>query len=105
MQVPKDDKMQKLKWLARQKKFVGIRDRVRAVIQALEGMTAQKIAEKVDHDLSWVQKWVYRYRDNCIEGLFDKPRPGAPKILSSDKEVLFKTRIMAGPKPEDKVSI
>lgn len=105
MDVPKRDSMKFLKWASRRKQFAPIRDRIRAVILARRRKTLAEIAAQLEYCTRWVQKWVARYRAGGLDGLWDKPRSGAPKHLRSDQEEAFLERISQGPKPEDQISI
>jgi len=53
------------------------RDGCRMVLLALERLTAVEIAERVGCPRRTVQQWVYRYRDEGLDGLWPRPRrPG-----------------------------
>ncbi|MBF0503084.1 MAG: helix-turn-helix domain-containing protein [Candidatus Riflebacteria bacterium] len=105
MDVPKRDSMKFLKWASRHKKFIAIRDRIRAIILAKRGKTISEISDQLEFSPRWVQKWVARYRDAGFKALWDKPHSGAPKHLPTDREEAFVERIFQGPKTEDKISI
>lgn len=87
------------------KEFAEIRDRIRAVLYASEGRSAAEIGESVDRSERWVQEWVYRYRDEGFDGLWDLPRPGAPPKISQETLLPVVARILAGPRPEDHVTV
>lgn len=105
MEVPKRDSAKFLKWSSRQLKFLSIRDRIRAISLAKRGKTISQISEQLEYSPRWVQNWVARYRESGFNGLWDKPRPGAPKHLPTDQEEAFVERIFQGPKAEDEISI
>lgn len=95
-----------LDWLRRQVKSerdVRRRDRLRIVLLALRGFTAPQIANMVGCSRRNVQRWVYRYRDEGIDGLSEKPRSGQPKKLIPSLEEQFRKRIEAGPTDDDHV--
>ena len=77
------------------------RDRYRVVLLALEGLTTATIVDKLDRSRPFVQKWVYRYRDEGLAGLGERPRPGQPSKLSRADEATFKARLDAGPVTAD----
>lgn len=79
------------------------RDRCRIVLLALRGFTAVQIAEKVGCSRRTVQQWVYRYRDEGLEGLRERPRPGQPKKLAAASEEAFRKRLESGPTADDGV--
>lgn len=79
------------------------RDRYRAVLLALEGLTTPRIMEKLDRSRPFVQQWVYRYRDEGRPGLRERPRPGQPTKLKRNDEQAFKRRLKAGAREDDGV--
>jgi transposase len=79
------------------------RDRCRIVLLALQGFEAVPIADKVGCARRTVQQWVYRYRDEGLEGLRERPRPGQPKKLATASEEAFRKRLEAGPIAADRV--
>ncbi|GEM_PF-1953206 len=97
MDVPQHDTLEFLKWAARQKKFLVVRDRLRAVILARQGQIISQISVKLDYTGRWVQKWVSRYRKLGFDGLRDKPRSGRNRKLPPEQEATFIQRIFLGP--------
>jgi len=79
------------------------RDRYRIALLALQGFTAVQIADKVGCARRTVQQWVYRYRDEGLDGLRERSRPGQPKKLASASEEAFRQRLEAGPTAGDGV--
>jgi len=79
------------------------RDRYRMVLLALEGLTAVEIAKRVGRSRRTVQQWVYRYRDEGLEAIRERPRPGQPKKLAPEREEAFRQRLAAGPTADDGV--
>ena len=80
-----------------------LRDRYRIVLLALGGNTAMQTADKVGCSRRTVQQWVYRYRDEGLEGLRERPRPGQPKRLAATSEESFRKRLEMGPTTNDGV--
>ena len=74
-----------LRRLVDAEKFVVQRDRMRAVLLALEGEEALAIAAKLGRGRTFVQDWVYAYRDGGLDALRSKPRPGRPPRLTPDR--------------------
>lgn len=63
-----------------------LRTRAHIILLAAEkGFTAAEIAEIVRSDAQTVRRWIKRYRDQGLEGLYDAPRPGGPHKLSDDQ--------------------
>jgi transposase len=102
--VPRSpDDVSRLQRLVRTERRAKPRDRWRVVLLALQGFSAPQIAAKLDRSRRFVQVWVYRYRDQGIDGLHERPRPGQPTKLPRSAEAALKARIQAGPLPEDGV--
>lgn len=89
-----------LKKKLKSKTYLEIRDRIRAVIYALNGRTDRDIAEILDYSLGWVKKWISRYNSEGFEGLYDQTRPGAPTLLTENQIQILHDEIIAGPDPE-----
>jgi transposase len=79
------------------------RDRWRAVQLALGGMEKLAIAATLARSKSFVEDWVYAYRDDGLEAVRPKKPTGRPPKLSADQEPSFLARVDAGPKEEDLV--
>jgi transposase len=79
------------------------RDRLRAVLLALEGEGAVAIAKTLCRSRRSVQDWVYAYRDGGIDQLKPKPRPGRPTKLPREREAELRARLDAGPRASDGV--
>jgi transposase len=77
------------------------RDRLRAVLLALQGKQALQIVEALRRSRRSVQTWVYAYRDGGIEALQPGKSTGRPAKLPRDREQAFKERIKAGPTEAD----
>jgi transposase len=60
--------------------------RARVVLACAEGLDNKIVARKVRVSLGMVGKWRSRFLRARLEGLFDEPRPGAPRKVS-DVEV------------------
>lgn len=63
-----------------------LRTRVHIILLAAEkGLTAAEIAEIVRSDEQTVRRWIKRYQNQGLEGLYDAPRPGGPHKLSDEQ--------------------
>lgn len=60
--------------------------RARVVLACGEGLDNKSVARKVRVSLGMVGKWRSRFLKTRMEGLYDEPRPGAPRKVS-DAEV------------------
>jgi transposase len=67
--------------------------RARIVLGCAEGGTNQEVATKVGVNQATVGKWRRRFVADRLDGLFDEPRPGAPRKITDDKveAVIVKT--------------
>lgn len=79
------------------------RDRYRAVLLAIRGLTTPQIMDKLDRSRGFVQRWTYIYRDHSIEAIYEQPRSGAPPKLRREDEQMFRDRINNGPIETDGV--
>ena len=60
--------------------------RMLAVLLVLrDGMDIQHTATTVHHCKTWVRKWVNRFEAQGVDGLYDLPRSGRPRIISKQK--------------------
>ena len=62
------------------------RDRLRAVLLALEGMTEPEIRARLDRSRGFIQGWVYAYRDHGLDGIVVKKQPGRRPTLPREEE-------------------
>jgi transposase len=60
--------------------------RARVVLACAEGLDNKAVAKKLRCALGTVGKWRARFLEAGLEGLYDEPRPGAPRKVS-DAEV------------------
>ena len=79
------------------------RDRLRAVVLAVEGKQALEIAEILGRSRRFVQAWVYAYRDGGIAALRPGKSSGRPTKLPREQEAAFKQRMLDGPRAGDGV--
>ena len=63
-------------WLAR---------RARVVLACAEGSDNQTVAKKLCCSLGMVGKWRSRFLQTRLEGLYDEPRPGAPRKVGDEQ--------------------
>jgi transposase len=74
-----------LKSLANRRRTAqGLARRARIVLAAAEGMENQVIAAVVGADENTVGKWRRRFAERRVDGLYDEPRPGAPRQIGDD---------------------
>src|ERR1700680_2874474 len=56
--------------------------RARVVLACAEGLDNKAVAKKLRCSLGMVGKWRSRFLKQRLEGLYDEPRPGAPRTVS-----------------------
>ena len=56
--------------------------RARIVLLRGEGLGPSEVAERVGCDRTTVWRTEERYREQGLEALFDRPRPGRPRTIS-----------------------
>jgi transposase len=59
--------------------------RARVVLASGEGLGNQSVARKLRVSLGMVGKWRARFLKARLEGLYDEPRPGAPRTVSDEQ--------------------
>src|ERR1700732_1859224 len=74
------DRLQSLAHRARSQPLLA--RRARAVLACGEGRQNKTVARKVRASLGMVGKWRSRFLQARLEGLYDEPRPGAPRQVS-----------------------
>jgi len=66
--------------------------RATIVLMAAEAVSSPRIAEVVGVNRNQVDLWKHRYRDEGLDGLVDRQRPGRPQVYGpEDQLVLVKT--------------
>jgi transposase len=77
----------------RRKSAQAIALRARIVLACAKGDTNQQVAEHLGVSQAMVGKWRRRFVERRLDGLFDEPRPGAPRTITDDKveAVIVKT--------------
>jgi transposase len=59
--------------------------RARVILACAEGLDNKTVAKKLRCSLGMVGKWRSRFLKSRLEGLYDEPRPGAPRKVSDDQ--------------------
>lgn len=73
------------------------RDRWRAVLLALDGLTTAEIMSKLARSKNFVQRWVYFYRDHGLERVRPVKQTGQPLRLPREEHHAFLERITDTP--------
>ena len=83
-----------LEGLARRRKTAqGLARRARIVLAAAEGLENKAIVARLGADANTVGKWRRRFAERGLDGLYDEPRPGAPRKIGDEEvaEVIART--------------
>lgn len=77
-----DEERGELESLSRRRRTgQGLARRARIVLLAAEGQQNKAIAAALGSDPNTVGKWRRRFAERRLEGLYDEPRPGAPRQI------------------------
>ena len=68
----------------RRKTAQGLARRARIILAAVQGLENKAIVERLGIDANTVGKWRRRFAQQRLDGLYDEPRPGAPRRISDD---------------------
>src|SRR5882672_130138 len=77
------DRLQSMAHRARSQALLARRARV--VLTCGDGLDNQAVAKKLRCSLGMVGKWRARFLKARLEGLYDEPRPGAPRKISDER--------------------
>lgn len=75
-----------------------VRQRILAIRLLVIGQTVPQAAPLVGLKERQVRNWVHRFQAEGLAGLRDRPRPGQPKHLPTEKEDVFRARIRRPPR-------
>ncbi len=62
----------------------GLAKRARIVLACAEGIQNKEVASRLGVDKGTVGTWRRRFIEHGIEGLYDEPRPGAPRTITDE---------------------
>jgi transposase len=81
-----EEERNRLQWLAhRARSQPLLARRARVVLACGEGLDNKSVARKLHVSLGMVGKWRARFLKARLEGLYDEPRPGAPRTVSDEQ--------------------
>src|SRR3954463_11967193 len=81
-----EEEQRRLRYLAqRARSLPAVARRARVLLACAEGLDNQAAAKKLRCSLGMVGKWRSRFLQGRLEGLYDEPRPGAPRKVSDDQ--------------------
>jgi transposase len=94
-----DEAIAKLDEAYRSTKQVHLRQRIQIILLSLEkSLVAAEIAEIVRLNEQTVRRWLKRYTAEGIEGLRDKPRPGARRVVTVNYRDLLLSAVRKRPR-------
>ena len=82
------------RWTRRPKTAQALAQRARIVLAAADGSSNEAIAAELSVTPHTVGKWRRRYLERGPDGLFDEPRPGAPRTIGDDRVEAVITRTL-----------
>src|SRR5947208_14771276 len=81
-----EDEQERLQSLAhRARSQPALARRARVVLACAEGLDNKTVAKRLRCSLGMVGKWRSRFLQQRVEGLYDEPRPGAPRKVSDEQ--------------------
>src|SRR6201982_3573711 len=81
-----EDERERLQSLAhRARSQPALAQRARVVLACAQGLANKSVAKKQRCSLGMVGKWRSRFLRTRLEGLYDEPRPGAPRKVNDDQ--------------------
>jgi transposase len=93
------DRLQSMAHRARSQPLLARRARV--VLACGDGLDNQGVARKLRVSLGMVGNWRARFLKVRLEGLYDEPRPGAPRKVSDEQvEKVIIQRLETSPRSE-----
>jgi transposase len=103
MHLDLKDPVEDLRRLCRREKSAPLARRLRIIILAAQHETAEAIGHQVDLSPRQVQNWVRRYNRDGVAGLKDREGRGPKPSLTAEEADRLRSRLDAGPAPEDGV--
>jgi transposase len=73
-----DEALPTLDRYRKQTKEARVFRRAQAVREVVNGQRLQTVSDTLHFTYSALRKWVYRFADQGVQGLADRPRPGRP---------------------------
>src|SRR5215210_8205336 len=92
--VLSEEEQERLQSLAhRARSLPAVARRARVVLACAEGLDNKAVAKKLRCSVGMVGKWRGRFLQSRLEGLYDEPRPGAPRKVGDEdvKQIIIQT--------------
>jgi transposase len=97
----KEKLLNSLKLAYKQENNGKIKERILMMIKLEDGLSCNKTAEFFDCPHSKVLFWKYRFEEEGLTGLQNKPKSGRPRFLSEKQEVVVKKIVLEPPKSKN----
>ena len=81
-----DDALPTLNTFVKQTKEARVFRRAQAVRDVVKGQRLQTVSDTLHFTYSALRKWVYRFANQGVQGLVDRPRPGRPPKVTCELE-------------------
>src|SRR6266704_1837290 len=81
-----DEALPTLDIFLKQTKEARVFRRAQAVREVVKGQRLQTVSDALQFTYSALRKWVYRFANQGVPGLVDRPRPGRPPKLTGELE-------------------
>jgi transposase len=93
LQLSTEERLTLERLINRRKSAQAMALRARIVLTCAKGLTNQAVATGLGVNQATVGKWRRRFVEQRLNGLFDEPRPGAPRSITDDQveAVIVKT--------------
>ena len=89
-----------LRRLSRRERDRAAAARMMAIANALEGMSRAEAARLAGMERQALRDAVVRYNAEGLAGLYDRPRPGAPRRLDDERRAALRQLVLDGPDVE-----
>ena len=93
-----DKEIQELEQLYRETKNANVRTRCDMILLSNEGWSPPKIAQRVRFSRDTVVRFIKRYDEQGVTGLFDKPRSGRPRRVTDEYLTQLKEAVEQAPR-------
>lgn len=80
-----EDRLTLEKWARRRKTQQGLAMRARIILACAQGKLIREICDELSVTHPTVCKWRLRFAAKGLDGLYDDPRPGAPRTVSDEQ--------------------
>ena len=85
LQLSTEERLTLERLVNRRKSAQAMALRARIVLACAKGLTNQAVATELGVNQATVGKWRRRFVEQRLDGLFDEPRPGAPRSITDDQ--------------------